>query len=89
MAIGYCLGSVFAWKEYKRQRFLFMLGTGLCLSFIFLRFINIYGDPTPWSSGSNILVTTMSFLNCEKYPPSLLFLLMTTGPIVSKTAVLS
>ena len=33
-----------------------------------------YGDPGRWDG------TLLSFLNCQKYPPSLDFLLMTLGP---------
>jgi uncharacterized membrane protein len=54
-------------------------GISLTVAFLALRALNIYGDPSPWSAaipGTGLL----SFLNTTKYPPSLLFLLMTIGP---------
>jgi hypothetical protein len=47
---------------------------------VFLRAVNIYGDPNRWSVQSSKVLTILSFLNCTKYPRSLPFLLMTLGP---------
>jgi hypothetical protein len=59
---------------------LLLLGAALWIAFVIVRAINVYGDPHPWSLQRNAIYTLLSFLNCTKYPPSLLYLLMTIGP---------
>jgi hypothetical protein len=56
------------------------MGTALEAVFVVLRAINVYGDPFPWKAQHSLAMTVCSFLNCTKYPPSLLFLAMTLGP---------
>ena len=80
MAAGYLLGPVMQLERASRQRFLFRLGAAVTLGFIVLRATNLYGDPAPWTVQETWLSTLLSFLNCEKYPPSLLYLMMTLGP---------
>lgn len=79
-ALGYALGAVYRWSAERRQALLLRLGVGIVAAFLVLRFLNLYGDPVPWSKFGSPLWTAMSFLNTTKYPPSLLFLLMTLGP---------
>ncbi|MGQ0639252.1 MAG: DUF1624 domain-containing protein [Gemmatimonadaceae bacterium] len=79
-AAGYALGQVFEWEAARRRAFLLRVGLGLTIGFVVLRWLNIYGDPVPWSAQRSSLFTLLSFLNTTKYPPSLLFLLMTLGP---------
>jgi len=80
MAAGYWLGPVMQLEPQARQRFLFRLGAALTLGFVLLRATNFYGDPAAWTAQETWLSTALSFLNCEKYPPSLLYLMMTLGP---------
>jgi uncharacterized membrane protein len=83
MLLGYCFGKLFkpGVDPVWRRKTLLAIGTGLVLLFIIFRFINLYGDPSPWSTQPRGAVYTfLSFLNLNKYPPSLLFLCMTIGP---------
>ncbi len=64
------------------QGMLLWLGIGFCTAFLVLRLANIYGDPAAWARQRSPLWTLISFLNLTKYPPSLLFLLMTLGPVL-------
>jgi uncharacterized membrane protein len=79
LSAGYCFGALYQWEAERRRRMLLRLGVGLLLGFVVLRGLNIYGDPSRWSAQANRWFTVLSFLNVTKYPPSLLFLLMTLG----------
>jgi uncharacterized membrane protein len=80
LAAGYAFGSIYRFDEAKRRRLLFRLGGAITLGFIVLRAINLYGDPSRWSVQSSPVMTGLSFLALSKYPPSLLYLMMTLGP---------
>jgi uncharacterized membrane protein len=88
MAAGYALGPVMQLAPEARQRFLFRLGAAITLGFVLLRASNLYGDPAAWAVQGTWLSTLLSFLNCEKYPPSLLYLMMTLGPALMLLAAL-
>ena len=79
-ALGYVLGAAYRSEAALRQRWLLALGISLMVAFVVLRLLNIYGDPARWSAQRTPLWTLISFLNTTKYPPSVLFLLMTLGP---------
>ena len=80
MAAGYLLGPLMQLEGRARRQLLFKFGAAVTFGFIVLRTTNLYGDPTPWSPQDTWLWTMLSLLNCEKYPPSLLYLMMTLGP---------
>jgi len=85
MALGYCFGIWFKKdvSEDVRKKRLLILGAAVTFLFIVLRFINRYGDPQPWSSQPRgTAFTFLSFLNTNKYPPSLMYLSMTLGPAI-------
>jgi len=79
-AVGYGLGQVYGWSAGRRRAFLLRLGLALSLAFLVIRGLNVYGDPSRWTRQKTAALTVLSFLNTTKYPPSLLFLLMTIGP---------
>jgi uncharacterized membrane protein len=79
-AAGFGLGTMFDRPPARRQAILLRLGLALSAAFVVLRGVNIYGDPARWAAQKSAIFTLMSFLNATKYPPSLLFLLMTLGP---------
>ncbi len=80
MAAGYAFGVIYQWDVQRRRRLLLILGSAATALFVVLRLANIYGDPSRWSKQNTAAFTLLSFLNTTKYPPSLLFLLMTLGP---------
>ncbi len=88
MAAGYAFGAVLKRERAERRRIVLWLGVGLTAGFVLLRLSNLYGDPRPWSAQPTALFTLFSFLNCSKYPPSLLYLLMTLGPSLIALAAL-
>src|SRR4029079_8682402 len=83
MAVGYAFGSVYPKSPAARKQLLLKIGLIAVGLFVVIRGINIYGDPQPWQwQVRGIVYTGLSFLNTSKYPPSLLYLLMTLGPSI-------
>jgi uncharacterized membrane protein len=87
MALGYALGGLFELEAAQRRALLLTLGGAMIVAFVALRLANVYGDPHPWAPQSTLAFTVLSFLNVHKYPPSLLYLLMTLGPALVLLAV--
>ncbi|HWZ83516.1 MAG TPA: heparan-alpha-glucosaminide N-acetyltransferase domain-containing protein [Terriglobales bacterium] len=89
MAAGYAFGSILSLEPVRRRQLCLTIGLGAIGLFLVLRGFNLYGDPRPWhaavqrSNGVPPMPGWLSFLNASKYPASLLFLLMTLGPIVT------
>jgi uncharacterized membrane protein len=82
IAIGYYLGGLYTpgYDPELRQKILFLVGLGAICVFIILRAGNFYGDAAHWDYQQSIGFSFLSFLNVSKYPPSLLYILMTLGP---------
>jgi uncharacterized membrane protein len=81
MFLGYGAAGLFELPAKQRDQRLLRLGVSLVIAFILIRALNVYGDPHPWEvHPSRTAASIMSFLAATKYPPSLLYLLMTLGP---------
>jgi uncharacterized membrane protein len=82
MAMGYCLGNIFipGFDAERRKKILIYTGSIAVVLFVVLRYINIYGNLTPWSYQRSAEFSFLSFMNVTKYPPSLDYLLITVGP---------
>ncbi|XVJ67253.1 MAG: DUF1624 domain-containing protein [Lacibacter sp.] len=82
--LGYCFGGLYSpvFTAEKRKKWLINIGVGAVLLFFVIRFANFYGDPGLWSKQDNFLNTFLDFISTTKYPPSLLYALMTLGPSI-------
>lgn len=83
IAVGYGFGNLLKLPLPLRSRLIAGIGITMILLFIALRSRNVQGDPNPWADQSSTALTVLSYLNCQKYPPSLSFLLMTLGPVLA------
>jgi uncharacterized membrane protein len=93
IAIGYGLGPVFELEPKRRDHTLLLLGFAMLASFLVLRGFDLYGNPSPaleagvgpygagraWQDQESAGAMVMVFLDVQKYPPSLMFLLATLG----------
>jgi uncharacterized membrane protein len=89
MPLGYLLGEWYAagYSAAKRKRNLLILGSSAIVLFIVLRYSNFYGDPVKWTTQKNLFFTFLSFIKINKYPPSLLYILITLGPALVFLAI--
>jgi uncharacterized membrane protein len=87
MAIGWVLASTYSWEPARRQQLFLRVGAAAVVAFIVLRYLNGYGNTFTWTEQRTSALTVASFLNVQKYPPSLDFLLMTLGPMLMVLAL--
>ena len=91
MAAGYAFGAILKKPAAERRRWILAIGAACVLLFVVLRAGHLYGNPPVGArafgaSNGDFAVqatawqTVVAFLNVQKYPPSLQFLLMTLGP---------
>ena len=82
MMLGYCFGALYkkGMDAAFRKKYLLIIGGAATALFILIRGINMYGDMKSWQVQPSFIMSICSFLNVTKYPPSLLYTLMTLGP---------
>lgn len=89
MAAGYAFGSILTMEPERRRRLCLTIGLSATALFLVLRGFNLYGDPVPWTAQTHPsgerppMPALLAFLNTNKYPASLDFLLMTLGPTIA------
>ena len=83
MAAGYAFGPVMYMTPERRRRICLAVGLGAIGAFLVLRGVDLYGDPRPWHLAPPNFPRLLAFLATNKYPASLLFLLMTLGPTIA------
>jgi uncharacterized membrane protein len=89
MAAGYGFGAIVTLEPARRNRLCWQIGLSATALFLALRAFDIYGDPFHWRdaihplNGGPGMPAPLAFLNTNKYPASLLFLLMTLGPTIA------
>ena len=82
MLLGFGTFAVFQRDTVERDSLLIRAGLVMIAAFLLLRASGLYGDPDPWQvQEAGLLATVLDFMNVTKYPPSLLFLLITLGPM--------
>jgi uncharacterized membrane protein len=82
MLLGFGTAGIFQREPIDRDTFLIRAGLAMTIAFLLLRASGLYGDPNPWQiQQAGLLPTVFDFMNVTKYPPSLLFLLITLGPM--------
>ena len=88
MACGFGIAGLLA--DPQRRLRLVWIGAAALVAFVALRALNGYGDPRPWvAHARGGWVTAAAFANPSKYPPSLMFQLMTLGPALAVLPLLA
>ena len=85
MMAGYAFGAVMPMPVERRRAIMLRLGVAATAGFLVLRAADVYGDPRHWHVAAGAAASRypvwLAFLATNKYPASLLFLLMTLGPM--------
>jgi len=80
MLLAFGTAPLFQGPARSRDARLLVCGVAATTAFVVLRAAGVYGESNPWQVQGRAIATLIDFLNVTKYPPSLLFMLMTLGP---------
>jgi uncharacterized membrane protein len=93
IALGYGMGALFQQPPAQRDRVIFLMGLTMLAAFLLLRGFELYGNPSgaldlgpfgataSWREQTTPGAALMVFLDVQKYPPSLQFILVTLGAV--------
>lgn len=83
MLAGYGTAQLYTnFSTEKRKKVLLYAGLTAIALFVVIRFANVLAPLDGWSVQKNAWFTFMSFIDCTKYPVTLLFTLMILGPVL-------
>ena len=79
---GYVLAAIYRWEPARAASpdAPGASAVAMLAAFVVLRTFNIYGDPRDWAPQPTLVQSAMAFMNVEKYPPSLAYVLVTLLP---------
>ena len=87
IAVGYAFANLWTMDAVRRRRLLRQLSVAMIVAFIALRLTHLYGDNMSWHARDTFAKTVGSFMNVQKYPPSLLYMLATLAPCLLALSV--
>ncbi|MCU0341161.1 MAG: heparan-alpha-glucosaminide N-acetyltransferase domain-containing protein [Spirosomaceae bacterium] len=77
---GFGFGLYLRVPDAQRRKLFLQVGLAALSVFVLLRTFNLYGDTQPWNyAQKHWTYSILSFMNVNKYPPSLLFVCATLG----------
>lgn len=80
IAVGYVAANLWTMEAARRRRVLRQLSVAMIVLFLALRLTHAYGDNIEWHVQDTFAKTVGNFMNVQKYPPSLLYMLATLAP---------
>lgn len=80
MILGYLAGGLLTGEASQRRVRFLITGVVLITAFVVVRVLDGFGNVASFRGQAETGPGWMAFLRCEKYPPSLAYLLMTLGP---------
>jgi uncharacterized membrane protein len=80
LCAGFGFAELYTLPAARRRSLLLWATVAMVVVFLALRLTHGYGDPIPWRGQDTVARTIMSFMNVQKYGPSLQFVLIMLAP---------